>query len=98
MSGTLLGVAGLGRTVLGECYRASLAKMVGTIFNNICVRHALLIVTLVEGDVCAENPLSISDDSVVQKRKAWVQPGVGAHAKNQHLRARGRRRETEWKL
>lgn len=98
MSGTLLGVAGLGRAVLRECYRASLAKMVGTIFNNVCVRHALLIVTLVEGDVCAENPLSISDDSVVQKRKAWVQPGVGAHAKNQHLRARGRRRETEWKL
>lgn len=88
----------MGRAVLRECYRASLAKMVGTIFNNICIRHALLIVTLVEGDVCAENPLSISDGSVVQKTKAWVQPGVGAHAKNQHLRARGRRRETEWKL
>lgn len=88
-TGTLLGVAGVvgdttmlswagqflgngtGRTL------ATLARIVGTIFT-ICLRHAF-IVTLVEGDACAGNPLSISD-SVVQKRKAWLQPGMGAHA------------------
>lgn len=51
------------------------------IFNNLGLKHALLSVTLVEGEVCAGNPLRVSDGAI-QKRKTWVQRGVVAHAFN----------------